>query len=355
MLGYPKTLAASLALALAWTLALPDFTLAQRVRGREGDSDDRRLEETDEERRPSKGVRFGSKGERKGDRRQGDRGDRRDDSRRDDSRGVRRDDSRGVRRDDSRGVRRDDSQGERQEWPAEERRSPPGAVTMRESPPRDILVYVDGAGRMTDERGRPVDRMGRRLDSNGRPVFNNQPDGRVVFVYPDGRRSDRYHSEDPARPRRRRFSFCRPDGTPRWRGESRRFTYGIVGEYSRWRGGTGGVYGLGVLGLFSYVDERLKASLIINPGLTRRELERKAVEIVGDYVERNVTMIAMRDGEFYVQFRTGMQGDVSLDGESFERTPVTERGADTFLADLERSPDKVPASSGKPRQPAAQQ
>jgi hypothetical protein len=197
--------------------------------------------------------------------------------------------------------------------------------------------HIDSLGRLVNDYGRPVDRDGNRLDAWGRPMMKpNQKYRHNDAVYPldDRRRGDLFRDREvwgADRPRAGVIVSPRSDLTV-WPQASLRFSYGLMGEYVRWRGGVRGAWGSGIEGVFSYVDDHLRASLRINPRLTRRDLEMEAVTVIRGYVDTNVTSLAVQDGEFFVEYRTQVQGQVASDGQTLVRTMVTEAGAESAIS-----------------------
>lgn len=259
-----KTLGIAVAIALCWTLASPDVSLAQRGRDDNSMGAERRDRDRDRERSPN---------------------------------------SWGVER----GGRHDRNHRQR----------------------RDGVTYDPNHGTYVDQFGRTVTRNGNRLDPFGRPIPNlstprDRRDDRRGGLYPDN-----YRAGVVISPRAGVVIATRSDLTV-WPQTSLRFSYGAMGEYVRWRGGVRGAWGSsGIEGMFSYVDDNLRASLAVNPRLTRSDLEYAAVTVIRSYVDTNVTALAVQDGEFFVQYRTQTQGSTSSDKGEMFRTYVTVAGADS--------------------------
>jgi hypothetical protein len=273
MKGLLKTLLPALALALAVTLSLPDASLAQ------GRRDDRR-EDRDRDHRADR--------DRRGDRdRDGRKGSMRSDSRRN--------------RD------RDRDRGR----PRRDRDLPDG-------------VRMGNDGRYYDIYNRRVDRQGYPLDSYGRRIRSPGYGGSIWLPPADP------HAPPPVQ-RRYRKVYRRTDLSD-WSVGSFRFSYGLMGEYSKWRAGYRGVWGPDVHAVFTVVDGNLRASLLANPRLTRRDLELEAVTVIRAYVDRNVTSLAIEDGAYFVQYSSGAASPSQPSGDGYVATPVTEQGVDVLLS-----------------------
>ncbi|MDR1081235.1 MAG: hypothetical protein LBQ79_09830 [Deltaproteobacteria bacterium] len=190
------------------------------------------------------------------------------------------------------------------------------------------VTYDPDHGTYVDQFGRTVSPNGNRLDAWGKPI----PDSSRSYRDPQSRRGDLLYDGMIISPRAGVVISPRTDLST-WPQTSLRFSYGALGEYVRWRGGIRGAWGRsGIEGMFTYVDDHLRASLAVNPRLTRADLDYTAVTVIRSYVDTNVAALAVQDGEFYVQYRTQTQGRTSSADRGMYRTYVTETGADSAFS-----------------------
>jgi hypothetical protein len=199
-------------------------------------------------------------------------------------------------------------------------------------------------GRLVDKYNRPVDRYGNLLDIWGNPMRKPGNSSNLHGYRPQDRRDYYTYNDWGTVAGRRGYILYKRTDLNSWPQSSLRFSYGLLGEYVRWRGGTRGIWGIGIEAVFGFVDDNLRASLSVNPRLTRRDLEMEAVTVIRSYVDSNVTSLVVQDGEYYVQYRTQSQDRASSDEDVFVRAFVTEAQADTAVSAAAKGEDIVPSA-----------
>jgi hypothetical protein len=99
--------------------------------------------------------------------------------------------------------------------------------------------------------------------------------------------------------------------TRTWPQASINFTWGLYGQYSRWRDNPGRGYSDSRIGaLFSYVDQNVAIRLSARSNPTPKQIEYETLVLINDYVNQNVETIAVStDGSYYVMFRSVKEGE----------------------------------------------
>ncbi|MDR3152878.1 MAG: hypothetical protein LBW85_01065 [Deltaproteobacteria bacterium] len=178
--------------------------------------------------------------------------------------------------------------------------------------------FLDLTERLDPHAGR----RGKRPDRWGNPSLRPFGSDRGDLAPFDGPR------RRAARPR----TVYRRADLSSWPQSSLRFSFGLVNQYGKWRGGIRRSWGSGIEAIFGIVDDRLKASISVNPRLSRRDLELEAVTVVRGYIDQNVVSLILQDGEYLVLFKDPAKAGAEADEEGYVRSLVTEADAEALMS-----------------------
>lgn len=208
----------------------------------------------------------------------------------------------------------------------------PAAGSMKAPNNGRNVIKRDILGRLVDSNGRLVDAYGNPLDAFGKSTT----------PVPPRRRGDGYYYYGGAYGNGRRH-YRRSDSSY-WPWISRRFSFGLYGVYLNWMDRKNSVYlAPGILSVFEYVNNNISIRISSHTNPSPRDVEKETLSLLEEYVNGNVSDIALDGDRYLVVF-----SNPSLSGDSpvtFTDTPVLDSWVETHLGTMSEGGDPASRSS----------